>query len=131
MGEAKDITTPEDIKTLVDSFYEKVRMDELLSPIFNERIQNRWPQHLEKMYSFWQTVLLNEQTYSGSPFPPHAQLPINHSHFEKWIGLFISTIDELFKGDKSTEAKWRAMKMAEMFQNKIEYYRDKGSRQIL
>ncbi len=131
MGEAKDITTPEDIKTLVDSFYEKVRMDELLSPIFNERIQNRWPQHLEKMYSFWQTVLLNEQTYSGSPFPPHAQLPINHSHFEKWIGLFISTIDELFKGDKSTEAKWRAMKMAEMFQSKIEYYRDKGFKQIL
>jgi hemoglobin len=131
MGETKDITTLEDIKTLVDAFYEKVRRDELLSPIFNERIQNRWPQHLEKMYSFWQTVLLNEQTYSGSPFPPHAQLPINHSHFEKWIELFISTIDELYKGDKSTEAKWRAGKMAEMFQNKIEYYRDKGSKQIL
>ena len=101
------------------------------APIFNERIQNRWPQHLEKMYSFWQTVLLNEQTYFGSPFPPHAQLPVNHSHFEKWIELFISTIDELFKGDKATEAKWRAMKMAEMFENKIEYYREKGSKQIL
>ena len=131
MKEIKDIITSEDIKTLVDAFYEKVRRDDLLSPIFNERIQNRWPQHLEKMYSFWQTVLLNEQTYSGSPFPPHAQLPINHSHFEKWIELFISTIDELYKGDKSTEAKWRASKMAEMFQNKIEYYREKGSKQIL
>jgi hemoglobin len=131
MGETKDITTLEDIKTLVDAFYEKVRRDELLSPIFNERIQNSWPKHLEKMYSFWQTVLLNEQTYYGSPFPPHAQLPINHSHFEKWIELFISTTDELFKGDKSAEAKWRASKMAEMFQNKIEYYRDKGSKQIL
>jgi hemoglobin len=131
MKEIKDIIASEDIKTLVDAFYEKVRRDELLSPIFNERIQNRWPQHLEKMYSFWQTVLLNEQTYSGSPFPPHAHLPINHSHFEKWVELFISTIDELFTGDKSTEAKWRAIKMAEMFQNKIEYYRDKGFKQIL
>ena len=119
MKEIKDIITSEDIKTLVDAFYEKVRRDDLLSRIFNERIQNRWPQHLEKMYSFWQTVLLNEQTYCGSPFPPHAHLPINHSHFEKWIELFISTIDELFQGDKSTEAKWRASKMAEMFQNKI------------
>ena len=127
----KDITTSDDIKTLVDTFYEKVRRDELLSPIFNERIQNRWPQHLEKMYSFLQTVLLNGQTYSGSPFPPHAQLPINHSHFEKWIELFISTIDELFKGDKSTEAKWRANKMAEIFKNKIEYYKEEGSKQIL
>ena len=131
MKEIKDIITSEDIKTLVDAFYEKVRRDELLSPIFNGRIQNRWPQHLEKMYSFWQTVLINKPTYSGSPFPPHAQLPINRSHFEKWIELFISTIDELFKGDKSTEAKWRAGKMAEMFQNKIEYYRDKGFKQIL
>ena len=131
MKEIKDIITSEDIKTLVDAFYEKIRHDELLAPIFNERIQDQWPQHLEKMYSFWQTVLLNEQTYSGSPFPPHAQLPINHSHFEKWIELFISTIDELYKGDKSTEAKWRASKMAEMFKNKIEYYRDKGSKQIL
>ena len=131
MEETKDITTLEDIKTLVNAFYEKVRRDELLSPIFNERIQNRWPQHLEKMYSFLQTVLLNGQTYSGSPFPPHAQLPINHSHFEKWIELFISTIDELFKGDKSTEAKWRANKMAEIFKNKIEYYKEEGSKQIL
>ena len=131
MKEIKDIMTSEDIKTLVDAFYEKVRRDELLSPIFNERIQNRWPQHLKKMYSFWQTVLLNEQTYSGSPFPPHAQLPINHSHFEKWIELFVSTIDELFKGDKATEANWRASKMAEMFQSKIECYRDKGFKHML
>ena len=52
MEETKDILTLEDIKILVDAFYEKVRQDELLAPIFNERIQDRWPQHLEKMYAF-------------------------------------------------------------------------------
>ena len=131
MEEIKDIITSEDIKTLVDAFYEKVRRDELLSPIFNNRIQNRWPQHLEKMYSFWQTVLLDERTYLGSPFPPHAQLPIDHSHFQRWMKLFIETADTLFEGKKAEEAKWRAGKMAELFESKIEYYKKQGFKNLL
>ena len=66
--QVKDISTIEDIKLLVDTFYQKVRENEMLSPIFNSIIQDRWPQHLEKMYTFWQTVLLQEHTYFGSPF---------------------------------------------------------------
>jgi hemoglobin len=66
----KDISTLDDIKLLVDSFYGRVREDSQLKDIFNERIQDRWPQHLEKMYRFWQTVLLEEHTYYGSPFVP-------------------------------------------------------------
>jgi hemoglobin len=131
MKQRKDIMTLEDIKTLVNAFYEKVRQDELLAPIFNERIQNRWPQHLEKMYAFWQTVLLDERTYYGSPFPPHAQLPINRSHFERWTGLFNSTVDALFEGEKAKEAKWRAGKMAEMFESKIEYHKKQGFKNLL
>ena len=124
MNETKDIITLDDIKQLVDSFYEKVRGDELIGVIFNERIGNRWPQHLEKMYTFWQTVLLGEHTYFGSPFPPHANLPVSHIHFERWMLLFNQTLDELFTGEKADEAKWRAAKMAEIFESKIEYYQD-------
>ena len=131
MEETKDIKKLEDIKKLVDTFYEKVRRDELLAPIFNERIQEHWPQHLEKMYTFWQTVLLNEKTYYGTPFPPHAQLPVSKSHFERWIELFNITVDELFQGEKSKEAKWRAEKMADMFQSKIEYYKARGFKHLL
>lgn len=131
MEETKDILTLEDIKTLVDAFYEKVRQDELLAPIFDERIQDRWPQHLEKMYAFWQTVLLDERTYPGSPFPPHAQLPVDHSHFQRWMELFILTADTLFQGEKAYEAKWRAGKMAELFESKIEYYKKQGFKNLL
>jgi hemoglobin len=124
MQTSKDILTLDDVKKLVDTFYGKVQQDPLLAPIFNERIQDRWPEHLEKMYRFWQTVLLEEQTYSGSPFPPHAKLPVDASHFKGWMNLFTQTIDELFTGEKATEAKWRAAKMAEMFQFKIDHYRN-------
>ncbi len=119
----KDIRSLEDVKDLVNNFYDKVRADESLGPIFNERIGERWPEHLEKMYTFWQTVLLGEHTYYGSPFPPHANLPVDHSHFHQWMTLFKQTIDELFEGDKAREAVWRADKMAEMFEMKIEHFR--------
>ena len=56
----KEIENLEDIKLLVDGFYYSVRKDELLSPIFNEIIGDKWPEHLEKMYRFWQSILLEE-----------------------------------------------------------------------
>lgn len=72
----KDILKLDDVKHLVDSFYGKIREDLLLKNIFNSNIQDRWPQHLQKMYTFWQTVLLSEHTYYGSPFPSHAKMPL-------------------------------------------------------
>ncbi|AVR47152.1 globin [Christiangramia fulva] len=120
----KEIRNIEDIKLLVDTFYDKVRNDKLLSDIFNDVIKDRWPQHLEKMYAFWQTILLQEHTYNGSPFLPHAKLPVSRTHFHRWLELFFSTIDELFEGEKAEEAKWRASKMAEMFQLKIASYQN-------
>lgn len=120
----KEIINIEDIKLLVNTFYDKVREDELLSDIFNNVIKDRWPQHLEKMYKFWQTILLEEHTYYGSPFLPHANLPVSRTHFNRWLELFFDTIDELFEGEKAEEARWRANKMAEMFQLKIASYKN-------
>jgi len=120
----QEILTLDDIKLLVDTFYQRIQGDELLGPIFNERIQHNWPIHLDKMYRFWQTVLLEQYTYNGRPFPPHAQLPVEPEHFTQWLALFTQTVDELFTGDKATEAKWRAGKMADMFQHKIAYLRN-------
>ncbi len=131
MSIKKDIETIGDIKLLVDSFYGKVRSDLLLGDIFNGVIKDRWPQHLEKMYRFWQTVLLGEHTYYGSPFPPHAKLPVEQKHFSTWLGLWYDTIDEHFAGAKADEAKWRGDKMAVMFLSKIEYYRNSSETPIL
>ena len=127
----KDILKLDVVKHLVDSFYAKIREDKLLKEIFNSNIQDRWPQHLEKMYTFWQTVLLSEHTYYGSPFPPHAKMPIDKEHFDRWLQLWFETIDENFTGEIADEAKWRASKMAEMFQFKINYIREKsGSKYV-
>lgn len=131
MDNRKDITSINDIKVLVDTFYAKIRIDGLLGGIFNGIIRDRWPEHLEKMYRFWQTVLLGEHTYYGSPFPPHAQLPIEQQHFDTWLKLWHETLDEHFTGAKAEEAKWRGDKMAAMFLSKISYYRNHSSIPLL
>ncbi|EJL64471.1 group III truncated hemoglobin [Flavobacterium sp. CF136] len=120
----QDISNIEDIKILVNTFYDKVQKDDLIGPIFNQKMMGRWPEHLEKMYRFWQTILLEEHTYSGSPFPPHKQLPVNQSHFNRWMEIFTSTVDSLFVGKLAEEAKVRAANMAYMFNYKIEYFRN-------
>jgi len=120
----QDISNIEDIKLLVNTFYEKVQHDDLIGPIFNQKMIGRWPEHLEKMYRFWQTILLEEHTYSGTPFPPHKHLPVNQSHFDRWMEIFTVTVDNLFVGKLAEEAKVRAANMAYMFNYKIEYFRN-------
>lgn len=114
-----DITNRKDIKFMVDTFYGAVREDELLGPIFNAAIKDNWTKHLDTMYRFWQTVLLHEFTYKGSPFVPHRKLPIEPHHFERWLHHFNTSMDENFAGKIAEEAKWRAQKMAEMFMYKL------------
>lgn len=130
MPKTKEILSIEDIRLMVDTFYSKVRKDVLLADIFNSKIGNRWPEHLEKLYRFWQTILLNEHTYQGNPFMPHAQLSLEKEHFNRWLLLFYQTIDENFDGEKAKEAKSRAENMAEMFYHKNKYFRENPEKLI-
>jgi len=127
----REISDIEDIRELVHGFYSRIREDDLLGPVFNTRIGDRWPEHLDKMVRFWQTVLLSEHTYQGAPFAPHIHLPVEKEHFDHWLELFFETVDAHFTGTKAAEAKWRANKMAEMFQYKIAYFRSGQSSPLL
>ena len=103
--EKPDITTTEDVKLLVDTFYASVNADDLLSPVFNDVVKVDWPHHLPAMYSFWNTLLFGKMDYKGQPFPKHLALPIEVRHFERWLYLFTNTVNTLFAGEKAEEAK--------------------------
>jgi hemoglobin len=115
----QDISSEQDIKKLVDSFYEKVNSDPLLGPVFNEVAKIDWDEHLPKMYTFWSTLLFRTMTYRGQPLPKHLVLPVKQEHFERWISLFCATVDELFSGDKAKEAKNYALSIADTFQTRM------------
>lgn len=124
METGKEIMAIEDVQLLVDTFYSRVREDELLGPIFEGRLEGKWEEHLGKMYRFWQTILLGEHTYYGSPLMPHLNMPVEKKHFQQWVGIFHQTVDDLFSGEVAEEAKWRGNRMAEMFNYKIEFFRN-------
>jgi len=110
----KQIEGIEDIKLFVDEFYGKVRMDELIGPIFNEAVDD-WSHHLEKLYAFWNAALFGVPGFRGNPFAKHAPLPIGTDHFNRWLKLFSETIDDHFEGAMAMDAKNRAELMAHMF----------------
>lgn len=127
----RDIETIGDIRKVVDDFYGKVRKDEVLGPVFEKAIGDNWDHHLDKMYRFWQTVLLDEgKTYFGNPFMKHAPLPIYKNHFVRWLSLWKQTLEQHFKGDRADEALMRAEKMAYVFQVKLHAIRTEGGKPV-
>ena len=78
------------IERLVHRFYDRVRADPLLAPIFVARIAD-WGPHLEKMRAFWSSVALMTGRYHGQPVVAHRDLPIGAGHFDRWLALFRET----------------------------------------
>lgn len=116
MGEVLEtIDSRKNIIQIVDSFYEKVRKDDLIGPIFNETAKVDWDEHLPKLYNFWEDLLFGTDNYKGRPFPPHTQLNLKLEHFERWLDLFTTTVDEKFEGLKAEEMKARARRIAYNF----------------
>lgn len=82
------------LRCLVHGFYECVREDAVLGPIFAARISD-WPPHLDRMVAFWSSVALMTGRYHGRPVPAHTPLPIDAAHFDRWLGLFRDTAHDV------------------------------------
>jgi hemoglobin len=86
--------TEQEISTLVDRFYAKVRLDPEIGPIFNETVED-WPTHLALLKNFWSTVMLTTGRYKGDPMMTHLQLRFEPGHFSRWLALFAETANEV------------------------------------
>jgi len=119
----KDIEERNDIELLVNSFYDKVKADPVIGFIFNDIARVNWKKHLPVMYDFWENTLLFTGNYTGNPMEIHRRLnqviPLTPAHFQQWLVLFTTTVDELFAGQKAELAKQRAISIAMLIQLKI------------
>ena len=82
------------LRNLVHRFYDRVRADAVLGPVFADRIAD-WAPHLERMVDFWSSVTLMTGRYHGAPMPAHAALPVTWAHFDRWLELFRATAEEV------------------------------------
>lgn len=119
-----DLASHDDIVRLVNAFYDRVRGDDLLGPIFNDIAKVDWDEHLPKMYAFWSSVLFGTTGFRGNPLAVHRALaqrtPLTGVEFDRWVTLFHTTIDELFSGRVADDAKVRVLRIAATMQYHIE-----------
>lgn len=81
------------LANLVDRFYEKVRHDPQLGPIFNAAVHD-WDEHKRLLTSFWCSVALRASSYRGNPMAAHRPHPIRAEHFDHWLALWRETCAE-------------------------------------
>jgi hemoglobin len=119
----RDIASRTDIVRLVDAFYERVRADQVLGPIFDDVARTDWNRHLPKMYDFWEAVLFSAPVFEGNPLAIHRQLatrvPLGAREFERWLALFYQTVDTSFRGRRADDAKLRAARIAAVMRHHI------------
>jgi hemoglobin len=82
------------IGTLVDRFYDKVRRDPTIGPVFNRAVHD-WAEHKQLLTSFWCSVALRAGTYRGNPMGAHRPHPIRPEHFDHWLDLWRETCGEV------------------------------------
>jgi len=100
------------IARLVDAFYQRVRLDPLIGPVFAARISD-WGPHPEQMKLFWSSVALMSGVYHGRPMPNHLPLPVDARHFDRWLELFEATAAEVCPPPAAAHFIERARRIAE------------------
>ncbi len=85
----------EKIREMVELFYSRTQKDDLLGPIFEERVAD-WDAHYEKMTRFWSSATMHAGTYSGRPIEAHSFGGFTKAHFDRWVEMFTATANDVF-----------------------------------
>jgi hemoglobin len=126
----EDIQHKEDIQYLVEKFYNAALADALVGPVF-KAANFVLESHIPVMVSFWETILFDVITYKGNPMLKHLELnqsvPLKPQHFERWMNIWIATVNNKFKGPLAEKAIIRARSIAQLMEYKIKQAGQKTS----
>ena len=125
MAESRhDIQDRADCERLVRAFYGRALTDPVLGFIFVDVARLDLEAHVPRITAFWETILLGAQSYGGGAFRPHALLNVKvrlrAGHFERWLWLWRTTVDELFAGERAELAKTHADRVARAFHARLQ-----------
>lgn len=121
------------VRLVVDSFYDLVRRDALLAPVFDSKIAgDQWPHHLGQMYDFWSALLLGTGRYEGRPMPKHLAIPqLADEHFIRWLDLFRQTVKDVCHPVTAAMFLDRAERIAQSFRLAIAFQKGEDTTQVV
>jgi hemoglobin len=109
--------TEANIRELVYAFYDRVRADALLGPVFDAVLAGRWDDHLPKMCTFWGSLVLGAKRYRGNVQQAHAPLDgIEPRHFSRWLHLFLDTVESRYEPAAAVRFMEPALRIAQSLQ---------------
>lgn len=120
----KDVSSREDLLTIVRDFYVDLLKSDELSHFFEAfRQEEHLNQHLDTLVDFWDNTLFYSGSYKKNAMKPHfdihAKNEIHIHHFSEWLRLFNKAVDSNFKGQNSETLKSRALSIATVMKLKL------------
>ncbi|MDR5757331.1 group III truncated hemoglobin [Caballeronia sp. LZ035] len=107
----------DNVRALVEAFYRRVDDDPLLGPIFSHALEGRWDEHLDKMTSFWSSLVLGTKDYRGNVQEAHRPLDgIEPRHFARWLSLFLNTVEARYEPGAAVQFMEPALRIAQSLQ---------------
>lgn len=111
-----DLTSRADVEALLRRFYGRALVDDLLAGPFTDVREKGLESHLPVMCDFWETLLFAAGSYRGSLFRIHQasreRYPFGAEHFERWLLLWRTAVDESYAGPHAEKAKQQGERIA-------------------
>ncbi|WP_424810909.1 group III truncated hemoglobin [Roseococcus sp. YIM B11640] len=121
------MTTPDGIDEaslahLVQRFYERIRADALLGPVFEGEVDD-WPAHLQTLADFWSGVMLRGERYKGNPAAVHMRLRehLSAEKFARWLALWKATTEAEMPPEAAALLQERASRIARSLQMMLDF----------
>lgn len=109
--------TEEMLRPLVERFYDHVRRDPLLGPVFDAAITD-WSEHHAHLTDFWSSVMLGTGRYKGYPVALHMRhaAQLTPELFRKWLALWRQATAEIVDSSAAAALQVKAARIAESLQ---------------
>jgi hemoglobin len=89
--------TEENLEIFLKAFYDAVQEDDLIGPVFTNRIgttEEDWAPHMIRVNQFWCSLLLAKGQFKGKMVPIHNQIPgLQTEHFKRWMEIFTPIVN--------------------------------------
>jgi hemoglobin len=104
-----DLDRRQHIERFVDLFYGRLLSDPILAPIFVDVAGVDLTVHLPHIKDYWCKLLLGDSAYRRHTMHIHRALhgkrPLQGEDFQRWLDLFVATVDDNFGGEQAERAK--------------------------